>query len=208
MEVIDICFLYSDENKHQTILVLEQMLENTTCNIRVRIDKVGDSYSESINALIKSCKSEYIVIFPSNIIVGRNWLEDLLFNIKSFPNAGCVGTLDIFHDNKLQPLLNSQDELVNVLIPNNNIIEGVMIFKNGLLSDEVGLYDKLFDFTGFEQVEFSLKFAFEGYQNFYMRNRCGVKLPMEDPKLFAPKSRESAFLINNFVQQHINFIEQ
>ena len=209
MEIIDICFLYSDENQHQTILVLEQMLENTTCNIRVRLAKIGDSYSESMNALIQSCKSEYVVIFPSNIMVGENWLEELLYNIKSFPNSGCVGIPDIFSDTEQQPILNESDELVNVRISNNNIIEGVMIFKRDLLTDEVGNYfDKLFDFTGFEQIEFTLKFAFEGHKNFYVRKNFTIKLPLEDNKLFARKSKESANLLNDFVKTHINFIEQ
>ena len=209
METIDICFLHSDENKHETSLVYEQMLSNTKCKIRVRLGKVGESYSESMNALIQACKSEYVVIFPSNIMVGENWLEELIYNIKSFPNSGCVGIPDVFSDLDLQPILNEADELLNVRISNNNIIEGVMIFKRELLTDEVGnYYDKLFDFTGFEQIEFSLKFAFEGHKNFYVRKNFTVKLPLEDNKLFARKSQASANLLNEFVKSHINFNEQ
>jgi hypothetical protein len=59
-----------------------------------------------------------------------------------------------------KPLLTVDDDLQNVWVADNNMIEGLFMFKRSHLTEEIGMFERLFDNTGFEQVVFSLKFSF------------------------------------------------
>jgi hypothetical protein len=207
-ERIDIIFLHADTFLEE--YALDTLIRKTTCDIGLLSKKFeGDSYADEVNTLINISDAEYIVVFSSNILVNDSWCEDLLYYSKKIVDAGCVG-IHQTQDSKLKykPLLTIDDDLKNVWVSDNNIIEGVFMFKKSLLTKEIGMFDKLFDKTGFEQAEFSLKLAFSGYNNFYIRKQSCVEMQIaKRDEVFSQKTEFGTKLINEFVKANINFKE-
>jgi GT2 family glycosyltransferase len=175
-ERIDVIFLHTDTFLEE--YALDNLIRKTTCDIGILSKKFeSDSYADEMNTLINISDAEYIVVFSSNMLVEDSWCEDLLYYSKKIVDAGCVGIQSVENNkHKYKPLLTIDDDLKNVWVSDNNIVEGVFMFKKSLLTKEIGMFDKLFDKTGFEQAEFSLKLAFSGYNNFYIRKQSVVEM--------------------------------
>lgn len=204
---IDIFFLHA--NSFLEEYAFETMYEKTKCNINVYSAPFRESYADEMNNLINIGESEYVVFFQSNMLVDEGWCEELLENIKNIVDAGCVGIMNSTDEsNVFKPLLTVEDNLQNVWVPKNNIIEGIFMVKRSLITEDIGWFDKLFDNTGYEAAEFTLKLAFAGKHNFYVRkHRC---IEMETPsrnEKFAKKTEFGTKLINEFVKANINFKE-
>lgn len=202
---IDVCFLHAGTQLEE--VVLNQLLTKTKKEINLFESKIGDSFSDSMNELINQGTSEYVVIFPSNLMVDENWLEELIRNYELISNPGCVGIYDYLtmHSMKSNAILDVNDKLTSVWTT-DNYIEGVTLISRGLFSDNLGQFEKAFDNTGYEQVHFSMKFALSGYNNFYIRckSTCSLRMPERD-ELFSSKTKEGAELINEFVKSNIQF---
>jgi len=205
-EKIDVIFLHSDTFLEE--YALDNLVRKTTCNLGILSKKFeGISYADEMNTLIDISDAEYIVVFSSNMLVNDSWCEDLLYYSKKIIDAGCVGIQSLENNkNKYKPLLTIDDDLKNLWVSDNNIVEGVFMFKKSLLTKEIGMFDKLFDKTGFEQAEFSLKLAFSGYNNFYIRKQSLVEMDIaRRNEVFTKKTEFGVKLINEFVKANINF---
>jgi hypothetical protein len=205
---IDVIFLHSDSFLEE--YALDSLIRKTKCNIGILSKKFEEkSYADEINALINISDAEYIVIFSSNILVNDFWCEDLLYHSKKIVNPGCVGIQGVYNNkNKYKPLLTIDDDLKNVWCSENNIIEGVFMFKKSLITEEIGMFDKLFDKTGFEQAEFSLKLAFSGHNNFYIRKQSCIEMEIaKRNEIFVKKTEFGAKMMNEFIKSNINFNE-
>ena len=205
---IDVCFLHADTFLEQ--YAKETLMAKTKCKINIYSAPKIESYADEINSLINIGDSEYVVIFQSNLLVDNNWCEELLFFSKNITDAGCVGIANSNNNDLVYtPLLSENDELKNVYTSKNNIIEGIIMVKRSLITNDIGWFDKLFDNTGFEQAEFSLKLAFSGKNNFYIpKQRC---IEMETPKRNEKFSKKTEFgikLINELVKANITFEEK
>lgn len=224
------------ENNVVTNYVVKNLLEKTKCNVHVYLlilgseESVHGDYGFSIEKVSVVCRhnslekqytlcdlvnenfervkdEEYCVLFPCNALVNENWCEDLLFNIKNLKNTGCVGIRSIGKKAQLSSVLNNHDELSNVWMTENNVVDGVIMVETRHIKGEVGMYDKWFDHTGFEQIEFALKFAFAGMNNFYIRKQSYIPLDLENEILFPKPTKKGVEMINEFVKSNINFEE-
>jgi GT2 family glycosyltransferase len=207
-ERIDVIFLHTDTFLEE--YALDNLIRKTTCDIGILSKKFeSDSYADEMNTLISISDAEYIVVFSSNMLVEDSWCEDLLYYSKKILDAGCVGIQSLENNkHKYKPLLTIDDDLKNVWVSDNNIVEGVFMFKKSLLTKEIGMFDKLFDKTGFEQAEFSLKLAFSGYNNFYIRKQSLVEMEIaRRNEVFTKKTEFGVKMINEFVKANINFKE-
>ena len=174
-DTIDICFVHADTFLEQ--YAMETMVEKTKCSINVYSAVIRDSYADTINNLINIGDSEYVVLFQSNLLVEDNWCEELLYYSKQIVNSGCVAIANSDNnDLDYQPLLTVNDDLKNVWVSKTNIVEGIIMVKRSLITEDIGWFDKLFDNTGFEQAEFSLKLGFSGKNNFYILKHRGLEL--------------------------------
>jgi hypothetical protein len=207
-ERIDVIFLHADTFLEE--YALDNLIRKTKCDIGILSKKFeGVSYADEMNTLINISDAEYIVVFSSNLLVDDSWCEDLLYYSKKIVDAGCVGIHQGDEKNQTyKPLLTIDDDLKNVWVSDNNIVEGIFMFKKSLLTEEIGMFDKLFDKTGFEQAELSLKLAFSGRNNFYIRKQTCVpmEIAMRD-EVFAKKTEFGVKMINEFVKANINFNE-
>jgi hypothetical protein len=206
-DTIDICFIHADTFLEQ--YAMETLVEKTKCNINVYSAVIRESYADTINNLINIGDSEYVVFFQSNLLVEDNWCEELLYYSKHIVNSGCVAIANAYNnDLDYQPLLTVKDDLKNVWVSKTNIVEGIIMVKRSLITADIGWFDKLFDNTGFEQAEFSLKLAFSGKNNFYILKHRGLEMetPTRNEK-FSKKTPFGVKMINELVKSNINFKE-
>lgn len=207
MEEIAVCILTSG-NDIETRYVIENMVIKTQLPVKPFIYNEPSSLCDSINELLTQVKNEkykYCVLFPANALVDENWLEDLLYQIKNVDKPGVVAIRNGSEKVTLNPILYSDDKLANVWVSDNNIIEGIMMFEMDKLTEEFGMFDKLFDHTGFQYAQFSLKFAFSGLNNFYIRKQTYFKIDLENDILYPKKTKDGVILINEFVKSNIDF---
>jgi hypothetical protein len=205
-EEIAVCII-TNGNDIETRYVIENMLIKTQLPISPFVYNEAGSICDSTNDLltqVKNLNHKYCVIFPANALVDENWLEDLLFNIKNVDKPGVVAIRNGSEKVTLTPILFSDDILTNVWMSDNNIIEGIMMFEVDKLTDDFGMFDKLFDHTGFQYAQFSLKFAFSGLNNFYIRKQTYFKINIKNEILYPKKNKDGVFLINEFVKANIN----
>ena len=206
-DTIDICFVHADTFLEQ--YAMETMIEKTKCSINVYSAVIQSSYADTINNLINIGDSEYVVLFQSNLLVEDNWCVELLYYSKLIVDSGCVAIANADNnDLDYQPLLTVNDDLKNVWVSKTNIVEGIIMVQRSLITKDIGWFDKLFDNTGFEQAEFSLKLAFSGKNNFYIVKHRGLEMetPTRNEK-FSKKTEFGAKMINELVKKNIKFNE-
>jgi hypothetical protein len=205
---IDVCFLHAGSKLEE--VVLNQLLTRTKKEFNLFEAKIGDSYADSMNELIKSGTGEYVILFPSNLMIDDGWLEELIRYHELILKPGCVGIYDYLamHKMKSNSLLDVNDNLKSIWVT-DNYIEGVTLISRNLISENLGLFDKSFDATGYEQVNYSIKFALAGYNNFYIRckSTCTIKIPERD-EIFGLKTKEGENLINEFVKSNIQLLNK
>jgi hypothetical protein len=204
LEEIAVCIV-TNENDIETQYVLENLKEKTKCNLNIYTAPFEKSLCDCINNLLIQVKEDLCVLFPANALVNENWCEDLLFNMKNVNKPGVIGIRHGKEKLKLSPVILVDDELINVWFAENNIIEGIMMFETKHIKEEIGMFDKLFDHTGFQYAEFSLKFAFSGLTNFYIRKQTFIPIEIENESLYPKKTKDGVFLINEFVKANIDF---
>jgi hypothetical protein len=205
---IDVCFLHAGSKIEE--IVLSQLLSKTKKEFTLLEEKIGESYADSMNQLIQKGSADYVVIFPSNLMADENWLEELIRYYELVSNPGCVGIYDylLMHKMKSSALLDINDKLTSVWTT-DNYIEGVTLFSRNSISNDLGLFERAYDNTGYEQTHFSMKYALAGYNNFYIRckSTCSLRTPERD-ELFTAKTKEGAELINEFVKSNIEFLNK
>jgi hypothetical protein len=160
----------------------------------LRILKEQKKYSEAINEMLRIVHQKYCVIFPTNILVNQNWLEDLIYNLKIVQSVGITSIKSGNEKLYFMPLLHKsevlpEDELKNILITENNAVEGIMCFERSKF-DHIGFFDEKLQHKGFEQAEFCFRTASMGMNNIYIRKQSCVKIPLSNEMLFPKKTKE------------------
>ena len=151
------------------------------------------SVSAAYNHIVRIVGEEFMVIFPVNHLVNKNWLEDLLHYSKTINNSGVVSIRTGFEKLSFVPLLHTsetdpEDKLLNVHLNENNIVDGVMFLKPKILL-ETGYLDEHITNSGYELIELCFRISAHGFHNFYIRNQNVIKLPLSNEVLFPLRSK-------------------
>lgn len=200
-EKIGICIV-GDGNLKQYNFVKDNLVNTTKCDITIYYNEVKDNYTDYINELISQVTEEYCVIFPINALVDFNWCEDLLHNIKTANNPGIVGIRHSNNNLSLIPIL-FDEELKNVWVDENNFINGLMMFRRDVLTSDFGMFENVFENTGYESSCFSTKFFLTGLNNFYIRQQTFIPIETENKILFPEKTKEGFKLLNEFIKSNL-----
>jgi GT2 family glycosyltransferase len=112
-----------------------------------KILKEQKGYSQALNEVLRIVYQKYCVVFPINAFVHENWLEDLIENMKSIPTVGISSIRHGGEKTHFMPLIHlcdskPEDELRNVLITENNSVEGILCFDRNKC-DTIGFFDEL-----------------------------------------------------------------
>lgn len=152
------------------------------------------SYSVAINNMIRIVYQKYCVLFPINSLVHKDWLEDLYHYHQIIDNPGCLAIRNGFEKLIFMPILHKcdslpEDELRNILISENNVVEGLFMFEREKLT-EIGFFDENLKHKGYEQSDFCFRFSATGLNNIYIRNQSLIKLHLQDDVLFPKRTKD------------------
>ncbi len=160
--------------------------------------------SECYNSLIKLVTEKYCCIFPINIFVNRNWLEDLLFTIENVKAESGVLSIRTGSEKAfLMPILHDhptgEDELKHVWFTENNSVEGILFFKTDIFS-KPGYFDEKLNAPAFEVPEMVFRISCFGYKNYYIQNQSAAKAVIRNEVLFPSKTEESLKIFKSAVE--------
>ena len=131
--------------------------------------------AKGFNKLFRKCTGDYICLIGNDIVVHKNWLNDLIYYADLIDNSGicaifCEGIRGYF-----TPLMSVNDTLVNIWKRNDNTIDGLQLFRKEIL-EKIGGYDETFGKYGYEDNQFALRCAYSGYHNFYIPNQFSTHI--------------------------------
>lgn len=171
------------------------------------------AYPKAVNIAFRAvneklCAEKYCVLFPINTLIHKNWIESLIHNLKTISSIGIASIRSGNENVNFIPLLHkcesmAEDELRNVLITENNSVEGILCFKTELFN-EIGYFDETLINNGFEQADFCFRIASLGMNNIYIRKNTCVKIPLENEILFPKKTIEG---MNEFKNKVNNIVK-
>lgn len=156
------------------------------------------------NSITKFVTEKYCCIFPINMFVNRNWLEDLVFTIENVKAES--GVLSIRSGSEkafLMPILHDhptgEDELKHVWFTENNSVDGILFFKTDIFS-KPGYFDEKLNAPAFEVLEMVFRISCFGYKNYYIPNQSAAKAVIRNEVLFPSKTEESLKIFKSAVE--------
>ena len=150
--------------------------KNTNCHLIDNGSNLG--FARGCNQGINAASGEYILLLNNDVVVTAEWLSGLLECFVSEPGIGIVGpmTNNISgtqrDPNATYTTIKSMHEYAKVFreqhrhrrIPLRRIVGFCMLFSRELV-DRIGMLDESFGTGNFEDDDFCLRAALEGYRN-------------------------------------------
>lgn len=164
------------------------------------------SYASVINHLLKKIDNKIVCIVPVNLLVSKDWLEDLIVSYTNCENPGVISIRTGNEKTLLTPLIHhswiGEDYFYNVWVSEGHSVEGLTFFKKSLI-DTIGFFDENLNAPGFELSEFCLRLTALGYKNYYIRNQTCVKIDLENEILFPKKTHEGSIVYKTEIEKMI-----
>lgn len=145
--------------------------------------------SDLYNAFLEMVYQDYIVFMKPNILITKNWLNELIYNYEDIKNSGCISIKSNSNNLVLTSLLSNsldskgEEKMKTVYVNHKNLIRDFIFFKRDRLQ-KVGKFDKRDNIKGLELSEFSFRFIAHGYNNFWLKYATVNKFEFEDDILF------------------------
>jgi O-antigen biosynthesis protein len=135
-------------------------------------------FAKGCNQGIQASSGEYIMLLNNDVIVTENWLSGMLECLNSAPDTGIIGPMT----NTISGPQQVRDDTYRSIeyldtyarkfretyrhrrIPLRRIVGFCMLFRRDLI-DRVGLLDESFGTGNFEDDDFCLRAALEGFRN-------------------------------------------
>jgi hypothetical protein len=168
-----------DEESSLEMIEYVQELNNSSC--KDYLDKYPHKYfkvdtmplNEIKSMFMVESKEEYLCIMPNDCYVGKNWLEELIYNYTQCQNTGIISIKNQATKCSLSVLPYNSDkleiDLSNVWLGENNFVEGLMFFNrqmaNNLYPLMFGVKEKIFAYS---DDEMSFVSNLMGKNNFYI----------------------------------------
>jgi len=164
-----------------------KLVEQTTkeIDILINICNANNSFSESINTVIKKSRAEYICLLNDDTEPRTEWLHWLNQRMKSAPNIGIVGSKLMHPGNKIIQQAGMEWDYKNNIpvhygrglpdYPEYNIGKDVFAvsFASVLIRkkmiDEIGLLDERYRYF-FEDMDYCIHAKNNGWRIFYEPN--------------------------------------
>jgi len=161
-----------------TVKCLRQIIKENS-NYRLIENTKNLGFAKGCNQGIRESLGEYILLLNNNVVVSDGWLSGMLECLTSNPDVGIVGPMTDNTDspqkaaNANYASMDRLDEYARTFreinryrrIPSRKIAGFCMLFKREL-AKKIGLLDESFGSGNFEDDDFCLRGALEGYRNF------------------------------------------
>lgn len=166
----------------------------------------GKSLNEVKSMFMLESTEEFLCIFPISCLVGRNWLEDLLYNYTQCQNSGVLSikSQTTICELSVLPYNSEEQELVlyNVWLGQSNFVGGIMFFDRKISNN---LYPLMFgkdrNINAYADDEMSFVSNLLGKNNFYILKQILVHLEIVNDVLFPIKTIEDTISFRKYANQ-------
>ena len=148
-------------------------------NYKLIENKQNLGFAKGCNQGIEASQGEFILLLNNDVVVAEGWLSGLLDCLHQAPDAGIVGPMtnnisgpQQIHDDVYRSVdyldkyaIKFREQYSNRRIPLRRIVGFCMLFKRALV-EQIGLLDVTFGTGNFEDDDFCLRAALEGYKNY------------------------------------------
>lgn len=158
------------------------------------------------NILLRAVSESHCCLYPINIFVNNNWLEELSHSLENVPEAGIISIRTGLEKVFFMPIVHNDPQqescLKNVLFTENNLVNGIMFFKKSVLA-KTGLFDENLNAPGFEQSELAFRVSCFAHKNYYIPKHTAIKVNIDNSILFPAKTDVSALTFKNAVESMV-----
>lgn len=159
------------------------------------------------NATLKAISEKYVCIVPTNLLVNKYWLEDLIHSNMFVENAGITSIRNGEEKIFLMPFLHksytAEDCMENVWFNENNAVEGLMFFDKKIL-DKVGMFDENLSAPGYEQAEFCFRVSANGFRNYYIKKQTAIKTLTSNEITFPSKTPNGMLTLKQTIEMMVH----
>ena len=159
---LELLAIVNGEDK-RIIDYLSKLIESKKFLNLITVGIVEDK--DNLEELFTESKGEYICLFKPYIMVNQNWLIDLVYHNYNIQNSGLSSIYYGINSNKFKPLLTHNDEFINVWQPNENLVQGITLFKKLSLQQLIYQEHNIIDY-----------FTKNGYLNYYIATQNSIKI--------------------------------
>jgi len=171
-------FFVDNGSTDGTVKWLKKLLKENP-NYKLIENHKNLGFPRGCNQGINASSGEYILLLNNDVVVTEGWLSGMLECLNSAPDIGIVGpmTNNISGTQKVEDTGYQSMADLNVFaqsfrernrhrrIPMRRIVGFCMLFRRELV-EKIGLLDETFGTGNFEDDDFCLRAALEGYKNF------------------------------------------
>ena len=170
--------LVDNASKDSTVKWLRRQVKENK-SFRLIENKKNDGLIKGRNQGINVAQGEYVVLMDNDAIVSQGWLDSMLRCLNSASDVGIVGPMTN-NDSGIQQILDESYRSIDYLdkyaarfreryrhrrIPCRSIAGFCLLFKRTLV-EKIGLLDETFESGHFENEDYCLRAALEGYRNY------------------------------------------
>ncbi len=118
--------------------------------------------SKGYNELFRIAKGEYICLPANDILMGQDWLKDLIYYQNKIKNSGLCG---IYCEGDKGRIINVSGKAI--WQRENNTLDGVTLFHRKMF-EIVGGFDESYGRYGYEDNDYAARIGYSGYINYYI----------------------------------------
>lgn len=162
------------------------------------IEESNIGVAKGYNKLFRIAKGDFICLPNTDIIMGKDWLKDLIYFNKKIEKSGITG---IHCESDKGRLINYNGKMI--WQRENNTIDGVTLFHKKMF-EVVGGFDESFSKYGFEDNEYAIRMSLLGYANYYIPFQYGVHLGNDynhNTEYRMQKNKETAIAKPSFLKK-------
>jgi GT2 family glycosyltransferase len=168
---IELLVLDNGSSDIRTIEFIENLIASKKFNNLIKAGTIREvkniGVAQGLNKLIKESSGEYICIVGNDILLNKNWLNDLLYYNKTIKDSGITAIHCVKNRGKFSPLLDINDEFVNIWKTEDSSVYGTWFFNKSLL-EVVGIFDDRLSKFGLWDSQYCWRLCQLGYNNFYI----------------------------------------
>lgn len=175
-----ICYIGSDPEKFSEYI---EQLRSIHPDVYSKTFPTETTFQVAMNFLFKNVYQQFCCVVQPNVIVQKNWLEDLLISINSVDSAGFVNIKNSAEEIPLTYVFRSDKTEIDdfsELVYMHKVISCSSIFMfNTSILDNTGFLDENLNHSSISILDLAFRFSALGNKNYYVLEQNYIEIPYE-----------------------------
>lgn len=141
----------------------------------MELSAVNLGIASGFNKLLRKAQGEYVVFLSNDILLGENWLADLIHYNDEVEKSGVTSIHCEGAKGQFTQLSNIHDTFTYIWKTQDNLTSGVSLI-NRQVASLIGLMDETLGIYGREREQYGIRVSALGYNNYYIPDQYSVHL--------------------------------